>query len=196
MTKTIVFDVDGVMADFITPAVKKGYELAGRPEPTGWIQQGWDDYGGLTKDEISKLWEYIKSNPDFWYGLPLLATVRELTDIVRANCNGHNIYFATNRRLPGALDWTLAWLRKHTGMEFPCVVLTKRKGEFCRVVDADYYIDDKSENVDCAIWLTDGKTKAYVKDSVTNRGQYAPHSSKARRVSTIAEYLEDINNGV
>ena len=65
MTKTIVFGLDGVLCNFIQPAVKKGYELAGRPEPENWVQSCWDDYGGLTKDEIAKLWEYIEENPKF-----------------------------------------------------------------------------------------------------------------------------------
>lgn len=196
MTKTIVFDIDGVLANFIGPAVKKGYELAGRAEPEGWVQSCWDDYGGLTKPEIAKLWEYIRENPRFWHELPPIPTAKELVQITRASSNGHNIYFATNRRLPGALDYTLCWLSYHTGMAFPSVVLTKRKGEFCRVVDADYYIDDKSENVDCTIWLTDGKTKAYVMDSPTNRGPLAPHSSKAGRVYSISEFLEEVNREV
>lgn len=149
----------------------------------------------MTKDEIAKLWEYITANPTFWFSLPRLISSYESYQIYNLAQDGHRVYFATNRRLPGALQSTVWWLLDNLGLEFPHVIITKRKGEFCRVVDADYYIDDKSENVDCAVWMTDGKTKAYVKDSVTNRGQYAPHSSKARRVSTIAEYLEDIKNG-
>lgn len=195
MTKTIVFDLDGVLCDFIGPAVKKGYELAGRSEPENWAQSCWDDYGGLTKPEIAKLWEYIRNHPGFWYNLPPLANIEEIADIGEFADVGHAIYFATNRRFPYTIYMTRKWLQRY-GVLNPVVVITKRKGEFCRCVDADYYIDDKSENVDCAIWLTDGKTKAYVMDSPTNRGQYAPHSSKAGRVHSISEFLEEVNREV
>lgn len=195
MTKTIVFDLDGVLCNFIGPAVKKGYELAGRPEPENWVQSCWDDYGGLTKDEIAKLWKYIEENPNFWSELPPLFSVTESNDVVWLLHEGCRIYFATNRRFPGAYEATLDWLDMFMGFS-QGLVITKRKGEFCRVVDADYYIDDKSENVDCAIWLTDGKTKSYVMDSPTNRGQYAPHSSKAGRVHSISEFLEEVTREV
>jgi hypothetical protein len=192
---TIVFDVDGVLAYFIGPAVEKGYELTGRlgPGPGLWVQRCWDDYGGLTSDEVQVLWKWIKENPTFWFDLPPLISVEEANGIVALENAGHRVYFATNRRLPGALDQTRLWLQTHIGIGCPSVVLTKRKGEFCRCVDADYYIDDKSENVDCAIWMTDGKTKAFVMHNTTNVGQYAPHSSKARRVYSVTEFLTEVN---
>lgn len=194
-TKVVVFDVDGVLADFINYAVDLGYQLANRPCPTKWVQQGWDDYGGLSEYEVKRLWAHIEIHPDFWFHLPCLLTDAEKDLVDELYYRGHRVYFATNRRLPGALEYTTRWLTYNLSIANPHVVITKRKGEFCRVVDADYYIDDKSENVDCAIWLTDGRTKAYVKDAVTNRGQYAPHSSKARRAMTVQNYLEDVLHG-
>jgi len=193
MSKTIVLDIDGVLANFIGPAVEKGYELAGRLGPGPWVQRCWDDYGGLSPKEVTALWQWIRENSHFWGDLPPLISVKEANSIVALENAGHRVYFATNRRLPGALDQTQLWLQTHIGLGFPSVVLTKRKGEFCRCVDADFYIDDKSENVDCAIWMTDGKTKAFVRDNTANIGQYAPHSSKAGRVHSISEFLEEVN---
>ena len=190
---TIVFDVDGVLANFIGPAVEKGYELAGRPGPSAWIQRCWDDYGGLNAKEVEALWKWIRENPSFWGDLPCVLTSDEVESIWTLQEHGARIYFATNRRLPGALEYTVRWLRKHLGGDNHSVVLTKRKGEFCRCVDADFYIDDKSENVDCAIWLTDGKTKAFVMHNSTNIGQYAPHSSKAGRAHSVSEFLKEVN---
>lgn len=194
MTKTIVFDLDGVLCNFIQPAIKKGYELAGADLPKDWVPTHWDDYGGMDETQIMRLWEYIKGNPSFWSELPPLVSVTESNDIVRLAHEGCRIYFATNRRFPGAYEATLEWLDMFMGFSHG-LVITKRKGEFCRCVDADYYIDDKSENVDCAIWLTDGKTKSYVRDSPANRGQYAPHSSKAGRVHSVAEFIEEVSRG-
>lgn len=191
---TVVFDIDGCLANFIGPAVAKGYELAGVKAPENWVQTHWDDYGGMDKHQIINLWKWIIENPEFWYSLPSLLTEEEEKGICQLIFDGHKVYFATNRRLPKAELYTTLWLECNIGLSGP-VVITKRKGEFCRVVDADYYIDDKSENVDCAIWMTDGKTKAYVIDRETNKGALGPHSSKARRVRRISQFLEDIKNG-
>lgn len=198
-TRTVVFDVDGVLANFMDSAVKIGHEIANKVPPSDHVPQTWDDYGGLTESEITKLWMHIATHPEFWYQLKPLASGEEFDAIHALIMKGHRVYFATNRRMPGSLNQTVKWLEFHINAgsteDFVTanVIITKRKGEFCKVVDADFYIDDKSENVDCAIWFTDGVTKAYVIDRPTNRGAGAPHSHKAGRVKSVTEFLEEVN---
>ena len=191
--KTIVFDIDGVLADWST-----GFSLWAQsvypdvPVVTHAECSAWDFRPGMTSEMTHVIWDLIKQDARFWEDLPCLATDRELSAISNLIANRYTVYFATNRKTSGALRATRSWLTRHLANDAVNVIITHRKGEFCKVVDADYYIDDKSENVDCAIWMTDKKTKSYVIARPYNSGVYAPHSESARRVSTLTKFLEDI----
>ena len=195
-TKTVVFDVDGVLADFMKGALDVARDL-GYPTPhiTTNEHQHWDVYPGLDDRGVAELWAYITRTPAFWGRLTPTATQEEFAKIEDLIAGGNRVYFATNRNKPGALEETRGWLEYFLHGSPVNVIITHRKGEFCKVVDADYYIDDKSENVDCAIWMTDKKTKAYVITRPYNSGLYAPHSKSSRRVWTLTKFLEDVQNG-
>jgi 5'(3')-deoxyribonucleotidase len=195
--KTVVFDVDGVLADFIGGAVAIARAMGcNAPLITTREHQHWDVYPGLDDRDVSLLWKYISEHPMFWSQLDPLVSASEIMKIQDLILGGNRVYFATNRNTPGAAESTREWIAYYLGCSSANIVITHRKGEFCKVVDADYYIDDKSENVDCAIWMTDKKTKAYVLTRPYNSGVYAPHSKKARRVATVAEFLEDVQHEV
>lgn len=195
-TQTIVFDVDGVLADFMTGFLQVASGLFERPLAESGEQRAWDVYPGMAADEVTTTWAFIAHHPQFWEHLPATASVEEFTAIRKLILDGHRVYFATNRKTHGALQATHLWLFKHIVLPAPPddfiplnVITTHRKGEFCKVVEADYYIDDKSENVDCAIWMTDKKTKSYVITRPYNSGQFAPHSAKALRVENVAQFI-------
>lgn len=194
-TQTIVMDLDGVLADFVAHFTKTAGIVTAKPLPVTRTDdhQAWDTFPGLSPEDVTKTWAYIAHNPVFWEELPSL--FEGDPHVLEAALRPHNVYFATSRKTPGALQASKRWLYTHLGFIQPSVVVTHRKGEFCKVVDADYYIDDKSENVDCAIWMTDGKTKSYAIDRRYNLGRYCPHSSKARRVTYLREFIEEATNG-
>lgn len=195
--KTIVFDIDGVLADWST-----GFSRWARavypdvPIVTHAECESWDVRPGMTPEMESAVWDLVKLNARFWGDLPALVSPREVRGIRLLIEQGHSIYFATNRKTSGALRTTRQWLTRHIGVYGLPVIITHRKGEFCKVVDADYYIDDKSENVDCSIWMTDKKTKSYVITRPYNSGVYAPHSKSARRVATLSQFLEDVHANI
>lgn len=198
--KTIVFDIDGVLADWSTGFSHLARTLFPWADPqvpivSHYERQSWDDYPGMTPDMVKANWNHVHTHPSFWATLPSLMTDKEGQGIFSLIDKGHRVYFATNRNTEGALEATRDWLGRRIGCDVN-IIITHRKGEFCKVVDADYSIDDKSENVDCAIWMTDKKTKAYVITRPYNSGVYAPHSKSARRVETVSQFLEDIENGV
>lgn len=194
-TQTVVFDIDGVLADFSAHFTKTAECVTGKPLPvTRTVEhEAWSVFPGLTPEDVTRTWTYIASNPVFWTELPALLS-NDDQESLKALAP-HNVYFATSRKTPGSLRASKEWIYANLGIVQPSVVVTHRKGEFCKVVDAAYFIDDKSENVDCAIWMTDGKTKSYAIDRIYNQGTYAPHSSKARRVATVREFIEEVRNG-
>jgi 5'(3')-deoxyribonucleotidase len=194
-TQTIVFDIDGVLADFVAHFTKTAGRVTEKPLPVtctyGHI--AWDLFPGLSPEDVTKTWAYIAHNSSFWTELPSLLSEEDRNQLT--SLRSHTVYFATSRRTPGALSASKEWIYANLGIVQPSVVVTHRKGEFCKVVDANYFIDDKSENVDCAIWMTDGRTKSYVIDRIYNQGAAAPHSSKARRVTTVGAFIEEAVNG-
>lgn len=194
-TQTVVFDIDGVAADFVAHFTKTAGRITGKPLPVTCTRDhtAWDVFPGLSPEDVTKTWVYIANNPTFWTELPSLLNDED-REALRSLVH-HNVYFATSRKTPGALSASKEWIYANLGIVQPSVVVTHRKGEFCKVVDANYFIDDKSENVDCAIWMTDGRTKSYVIDRIYNQDVYAPHSSKARRVSTVGEFIKEVVNG-
>lgn len=198
--KNVVFDVDGVLADWSSGFSKLARALFPHvshliPVVSHHERQSWDDYPGMTPEMVKVTWDHVHSYPSFWATLPSFLTDKDGHRISRLIDNGYRVYFATNRKTPGALEATRAWLHLRISYDVN-VIITHRKGEFCKVVDADYYIDDKSENVDCVIWMTDKKTKSYVLTRPYNSGVYAPHSKSARRVDTVSQFLEDIENEI
>lgn len=194
-TQTIVMDLDGVLADFVAHFTKTAGRITAKPLPVTPTKdhQMWDAFPGLSKEDVTATWAYIANNPVFWTELPSLVTKDDESFI--GWLEPHNVYFATSRRTPGALSASKEWIYANLGILQPSVVVTHRKGEFCKVVDANYFIDDKSENVDCAIWMTDGKTKSYVITRPYNMLTAPPHSSKARRVATISEFIKEAVDG-
>ena len=201
-TKTIVFDIDGVLADFIKGAVDVArglFEGKSFPDVTTLSHQQWDVYPGMDASEVTKVWQFIAQHPQFWQHLSPLASKEEFSAIKDLIAGGHRVYFATNRKTPGALGCTHMWLYQHlvwnseTSDFVPInVITTHRKGEFCKVVEADYYIDDKSENADCATWMTDGRTKSFVITRPYNSGAKAAHSHKVKTVVSVAEFLAEV----
>ena len=194
-TQTIVMDLDGVLADFVSHFTKTAGRITAKPLPVTRTQEHamWGVFPDLAPEDVTKTWAYIASNPTFWTELPSLLGDADLESV--KSLVSHNVYFATSRRAPGALNASKEWIYANLGIVQPSVVVTHRKGEFCKVVDANYFIDDKSENVDCSTWMTDGKAKSYVITRPYNSGQHGPHSSKARRVDTVRQFIEEATNG-
>ena len=198
--KTVVLDIDGVLADWSTGFSELARTLFPQAIPqvpivSHYERQSWDDYPGMTKEMVDRTWKHVHDFPEFWRNLNPICSDHELGTINELICTGNHVYFVTNRRMPGAMEETRTWLMDYVQCDVN-IVITHRKGEFCKTVNADYYIDDKSENVDCAIWMTDKKTKSYVLTRPYNSGIYAPHSNSARRIETVSKFLEDISNGV
>lgn len=198
-TRTIVFDIDGVLANFMQGFLQVASGLFERQIIDTQEQRTWDVYPGMKGEEVTKVWAFIAQHPQFWEHLPPYAIAEEFEAIRQLIVDGHRVYFATNRKTNGALQTTHLWLFKHIvvpasdGAFVPLnVITTHRKGEFCKVVEADYYIDDKSENVDCSIWMTDKKTKSFVITRPYNIGPYAPHSAKAQRVESVSEFIAEV----
>lgn len=188
--RTVLFDVDGVLADFC-------YGFTTEAGLTPWShteQQTWEfpeDKFSLALQQAT--WERVRSKPWWWERLDCLD---ERDMHVLSEFNNSNpfiqIVFATHREgTPNAQVQTNAWLSRYL-VNQSNVVLTKRKGDIAKAIDADYAIDDKAENAACIHWIADVRPcKSYILDRPYNR---VPLPRRVRRVFSVAEFLDDVKN--
>lgn len=188
----IMFDVDGVLADFYTAFHRLGIQMGVYdkipPEPPHlW---DWDKTAAA-----SKVWDEINKSTTFWaeevepfnelYTLDGDSQLQNINDM----CYNNDVYFVTARRSPNAKQQTELWLWNH-GIDTPTVVLTKLKGEFASAANIDFSIEDKVENAWCVAWLSNAKS--FLLDKPYNQVPKGLGSSKIIRVNSVKEYLDII----
>lgn len=200
--KVVMMDVDGVLADFIW-----GWRTMAREYMRGatkyhrklldvysqLAQPSWNYDPGLTKAVSGALWENIKESATFWSTLTPLIKPSEAWAL-KGLAKYHDLYFATARLGHLAKRQTEQWLREHLDLE-PTVILTKRKGNFCYAVKADYALEDKADNACAIAWISEGTTP-YLVDRPYNR--FDPDyfgSHRVRRVSTVLDFCNAVMEG-
>lgn len=192
--RTILFDVDGVLADFCLGFT----QLAGVASPWGTVaQKQWQfDEQFISPELRHATWERVTKTPGWWETLEPLVSKNTIWSISWLQQNGCNVVFCTNREgTPSPQVQTAHWLQNHGFEGNPHVILSKRKGEIAKAIDADYAIDDKPENVACIHWIADAQPcKSYVITRPYNLVNYLP--AKVRRVDTVNQFLSDIQEGV
>lgn len=146
-------DVDGVLACFF-----KGYEdlvveVAGvdlfparYPDvlPPTW---NWPEHYGYGSAVMEEVWKRIKEDRNFWINLEPLPQAEAFLQAL--NNTDHEIYFITDRPGVTAQSQTAAWL-EYAGFWYPSVIVSGRdrtKGDICRVLGLEAYLDDKGENI-------------------------------------------------
>lgn len=190
--RNLMFDVDGVLADFIGGFTR----LANSLHPTVPIvtteqQPSYHDYPGMTKDQVNETWQHVVKDGTFWTRLDPLVGLDVLRRIAQLN-EDHHVYFVTARHGIYAKIQTELWLQEQ-GIENPTVILTQNKGEIAKAIDADYSIEDSASNASVIAWLTSDKTKSYLINRPYN--QCAPEflASGVHRVDMVRDYLEAID---
>jgi hypothetical protein len=189
--KTILFDVDGVLADFIYGFTRTAMVEFGTPIIGTYEQETWADIAGLDKKQIDYVWKRIKTDPNWWSFLPALVSEEVFRRINKLH-DTHQVVFCTHREqgTPNCQWQTVTWLQLH-GIMRPTVIVSKRKGDVAKAIDADFAIDDKPENVACIHWIADVKPcRTFILDRLYNNRVELP--SKICRVQTVFEFLEAI----
>lgn len=189
--RTVLFDVDGVLADFC-------YGFTAEAGLTPWShteQQTWEfpeTTFSLARQQAT--WLRVRNTAGWWANLKCLdeRDMKALSDFNNGN-PFVQIVFATHREgTPNAQVQTNVWLSRYL-VNQSNVVLTKRKGDIAKAINADYAIDDKAENAACIHWIADVQPcKSYIIDRPYNR---VPLPRRVRRVYSVAEFLEDVKHG-
>ncbi len=179
--KTILFDIDGVLADFVEGFTKVAKELYGGQVITTNRQQSWEfDVGG----DLSAIWTRIAEERGFWGRLtPLVgpSVFKQINDL----CLDNHVVFATNRFVgtPGPQYQTSAWLQR-VGISRPNVVLSRDKKEIAMAIKPHFSIEDKIQN---AYDIAEANCVSFLLDRPYNRGEIFD-----LRVSTVSEFLREV----
>jgi len=190
--KTIMFDVDGVLAEFILSFTTLGHTLHGTSIYTSHQHRAWDVFDCMTPVQYGEVWKHINNSAEFWRTMPAATSQDVFNEIERIKQQEGNVaYFVTARHGVRAKEQTEAWLRDR-GIDNPTVVMTKAKGELAKAVGAHFCIDDKATNAWCVHWFTDGKCKSYLRDYPYNADPTMIGSSHVRRVKTVEDFLEEV----
>jgi 5'(3')-deoxyribonucleotidase len=100
----VLFDLDGVLADFTGSAVRlHGLRDANLQSWDWWIRCGLSD---------EEFWQPIR-NPDFWANLEPLADGMDMFDRVATVTDRHRVGILTSAQIPGATDGKRAWVKRH-----------------------------------------------------------------------------------
>ena len=154
--KTIVLDVDGVLANFTKPFSTIGNRFFGTAIIEEGEQRSWGFRDELSVAQQNVMWEWLKNYSEWWNSLPPLINHEAFARINRLTMR-NEVYFLTNRfsycRPPG--EQTMSWLIRY-GIDNPRVIISGKKGEVCRAVKADFSLEDNWSNA-CAIhWMAEG----------------------------------------
>lgn len=190
--KTIVFDIDGVLADFSFAFTTLKQKIFG----TGKIisdltQTSWDYTEIMTPHQRTEVWHVLKETHSWWTTLLPLVPESIFVWIDNLTIN-HEVYFLTNRfshmNPPG--EQTITWLKK-MGISDPRVIVSSRKGEIISAVKADFAIEDNWSNA-CAIhWMAEGCQTFLIKRGYNEEARkIIPKGIKV--VHQVGEFLEQI----
>lgn len=189
--KRIVFDIDGVLAEFIGGFTALAHEQTPSVPVTRTHEQpSWYGFPGMTKEMIDGVWRRVVVSNTFWNDLDPLLDVETFHGIEKLR-RDNEVYFCTAR--PGKYTklQTEIWLRRN-GIRYPTVVISKQKGEFCKAIEADFSIEDKAANASFIDWQTGGRTASYLINRPYNQVPAEFLASGVKRVNTVTEFLEDI----
>jgi uncharacterized HAD superfamily protein len=177
--RVVMFDVDGVLADFSSAYDRQCVALGiAPPGPDAPWDAKWD----------GRVWDVIKKTVGWWL---FLQTIPEARVFRRINAlqNTHDVYFVTARPGLAVKQQTETWLRMQ-GIEDPTVILSSKKGEAAAVLGADFSIEDKAGN---AVYIAyQSKTKSFIVDRPYNQFDPQMLGSKVVRIKEIEQFLAAI----
>jgi len=181
--RVVMFDVDGVLANFIEGFKYTYRRVHGYVLPIPYEDIRWDDLGDPA------VWDVIKVSSGWW---TLLRPIPESRVFKRINAmqNSHDVYFVTARPGLAVKQQTETWLRLQ-GIEDPAVILSSKKGETASVLGADFSVEDKAGN---AVYISyqSPQTKSFIVDRPYNQFDPQMIGSKVVRIKEIEQFLAAI----
>jgi 5' nucleotidase, deoxy (Pyrimidine), cytosolic type C protein (NT5C) len=146
----IGLDIDGVLADFISPFLRiLEVRIGNGPiDPESITDPNFMNHPLITTEIISECLASVSYDPNFWEALVPLASERQWAALDRLS-RKQKLVFVTHRYEQKGYDIgqvTRDWLRKH-GVSDPIVYFTQQhKSELIGKLKVELFVDDRHEN--------------------------------------------------
>jgi uncharacterized HAD superfamily protein len=189
---TLGFDIDGVLADFITPFLRLLEErVGGGPiDPASITDPNFMHHPHLTREIIMECMDTTSYDPEFWRDLAPLPSKEQWRALDRLN-RDHQVLFITHRWVRENYDIhgvTRDWLTRH-GVSNPVVHFTQdKKSLLVKSLNVELFIDDRHENCEDVATATDAAV--FMPHRPYNRDFNHP---KVRRIEQLDELFDYVS---
>jgi uncharacterized HAD superfamily protein len=189
----IALDIDGVLADFVSPFLQLlERRVGGGPiDPASITDPNFQHHPYLTKEIIYDCMVDASYDPEFWRVLAPLPSQNQWQSLNQLS-HDHLLVFITHRWVRDSYDIndvTCEWLRRH-GIDNPVVHFTQeKKSELVNQLAVESFVDDRHEN--CEDVAT--QTRAIVLMPHRPYNQCFDHP-KVRRIQDLTDMFEYLAN--
>jgi uncharacterized HAD superfamily protein len=186
-------DIDGVLADFITPFLQMLERRTGRGsiDPASVTDPNFMQHPFLTKEIVLECMEAVSYDPEFWRTLAPLPTPEQWQALDRI-ARDHDIVFITHRWVRDTYDIsqvTCDWLRYH-GVADPIVHFTQdKKSVLVRELNIGLFVDDRHEN--CQDVATETDALVLMPHRPYNQEFDHPRVRRIQQLDELFDYLSD-----
>jgi hypothetical protein len=190
----IGLDIDGVLADFITPFLHllERRTSSGSIDPASITDPNFMQHPFLTRELISECMEAASYDPEFWRTLAPLPTPAQWQTLNRISAK-HEVVFITHRWVRDSYDIhrvTCDWLRRH-GVADPVVYFTQEnKSVLVQQLKIELFVDDRHEN--CADVATETDALVLMPHRPYNQAFEHP---RVCRIRELDELFDCVANG-
>lgn len=156
---TLGFDIDGVLADFITPFLRLLENRIGSApiDPASITDPNFMHHPFLTREIITECMEAASYDAEFWRDLAPLPSAQQWRALDKLS-REHQVVFITHRWVRDSYDIhrvTCDWLGSH-GVSSPVVHFTQDKKSFLvNELGVEIFVDDRHENCEDVATATD-----------------------------------------
>jgi uncharacterized HAD superfamily protein len=157
----IGLDIDGVLADFVTPFLQLLERRAGGGpiDPASITDPNFQRHPFLTQEMIYDCMVETSYDPEFWRVLEPLPS-RDQWNAHDQMAREHEVVFITHRWVRDTYDInqvTCDWLRRH-GIGSPVVHFTQeKKSQLVNQLRIELFVDDRHENCEDVATQTDAR---------------------------------------
>ena len=197
--KTIVFDLDGVLANFhysFSIILNKLYRTPIITNINDVKQWDWCNWYPISIEQHEEAWEYVKTIKNFWTTLDPLVNTDTFKKIYDLQKEGHSIYFITTRNKSYGLsisEQTANWFKKWCLSVH--VIVAKNKGLILKEINADFFIDDSPLNILNAIEKSPN-TKSYLIKRRYNFLEQQTYLKNQKFVESVNQFIDIINSEI
>lgn len=190
----IGLDCDGVICNFLKAFYEEGNRIWPGRLDTNYQNQQWFDLQGLNDDEVNKVWERIKTTPNWWMTLDAYRDAIAALQMFLYQNHGHDIYLCTSR-VPSVGSTvafqTNVWLKAcgvEAGNNYIGVVPIAHgndKIKFYVAAEVHFSLDDRGDSVEYFDHHDKGVHQACLLSRPWNRD-----AQVKRRVTSVQEFLD------